>query len=64
MEGFADSIGGNVPLYGVVNRLLYGIGEGSTEPLKKCSNCAEGRAAPEGQHSGAVSRDRCYGGFA
>ena len=34
MEGFADLAGGNVPLYGVVNRLLYGIGEGSTEPAK------------------------------
>jgi hypothetical protein len=35
MEGFTDLAGGNVPLYGVVNRLLYGIGEGSTEPAKE-----------------------------
>jgi hypothetical protein len=35
MEGFADLAGGNVPLYGVVNRLMYGIGEGSTEPAKE-----------------------------
>jgi hypothetical protein len=34
MEGFADLAGGNMPLYGVVNRLLYGLGEGSTEPVK------------------------------
>jgi hypothetical protein len=35
MEGFADLAGGNMPLYGVVNRLLYGLGEGSTEPVKE-----------------------------
>jgi hypothetical protein len=35
MEGFADLAGGNVPLYGVLNRLLYGIGDGSTEPAKE-----------------------------
>ena len=29
------SPGGNMPLYGVVNRLLYGIGEGSTDPVKE-----------------------------
>jgi hypothetical protein len=34
MEGFADLAGGNAPLYGVINRLLYGLGEGSTEPAK------------------------------
>jgi hypothetical protein len=35
MEGFADLAGGNMPLYNSVNRLLYGIGEGSTEPVKE-----------------------------
>lgn len=35
MEGFADLAGGNVPLYGVVNRLMFGLGEGSTEPAKE-----------------------------
>jgi len=35
MEGFADLAGGNMPLYCTVNRLLYGIGEGSTEPVKE-----------------------------
>ncbi|MGA2985787.1 MAG: alpha-amylase family protein, partial [Terriglobia bacterium] len=35
MEGFADLAGGNVPLYCNVNRLLYGVGEGSTEPVKE-----------------------------
>lgn len=35
MEGFADLAGGNMPLYCNVNRLLYGVGEGSTEPVKE-----------------------------
>jgi len=35
MEGFADLAGGNMPIYCVVNRLLYGIGDGSTEPVKE-----------------------------
>ncbi|HWT80516.1 MAG TPA: beta-galactosidase trimerization domain-containing protein, partial [Candidatus Methylomirabilis sp.] len=35
MEGFADLAGGNVPLYGVLNRLFYGIGDGSTKPAKE-----------------------------
>jgi len=35
MEGFADLAGGNMPLYCTVNRLLYGIGDGSTEPVKE-----------------------------
>jgi Beta-galactosidase trimerisation domain len=35
MEGYTDLAGGNMPLYCVVNRLLYGIGEGSTEPAKE-----------------------------
>ena len=35
MEGFADLAGGNMPLYGVANRLLYGIGSGSIEPAKE-----------------------------
>jgi len=40
MEGFADLAGGNMPLYGVVNRLLYGLGEGSTEPVKEVFSLA------------------------
>ena len=35
MEGFANLAGGNMPLYICVNRLLYGIGDGSTEPVKE-----------------------------
>jgi len=35
MEGYADLAGGNMPLYCVLNRLLYGIGDGSTEPAKE-----------------------------
>jgi hypothetical protein len=35
MEGFADLAGGNVPLYGVANRLLFGLGSGSTDPAKE-----------------------------
>lgn len=35
MEGFANLAGGNVPLYGIVNRHLFGIGEGSSEPVKE-----------------------------
>jgi len=35
MEGFADLAGGNMPLYCTVNRLLYGVGDGSTEPVKE-----------------------------
>jgi hypothetical protein len=35
MEGFADLAGGNMPLYVCVNRLLYGIGDGSTDPVKE-----------------------------
>jgi hypothetical protein len=35
MEGFADLAGGNMSLYCTVNRLLYGIGDGSTEPVKE-----------------------------
>ncbi len=35
MEGFADLAGGNMPLYASVNRLLYGIGDGSAEPAKE-----------------------------
>jgi hypothetical protein len=35
MEGFADLAGGNMPLYCNVNRLLYGVGDGSTEPVKE-----------------------------
>jgi hypothetical protein len=45
MEGFADLAGGNMPLYGVVNRLLFGIGEGSTEPVKEVFSLAR-RAEP------------------
>jgi Hypothetical glycosyl hydrolase 6/Beta-galactosidase trimerisation domain len=45
MEGFADLAGGNMPLYGVVNRLLYGIGDGSTEPAKEVFSLAR-RAEP------------------
>jgi hypothetical protein len=35
MEGYADLAGGNMPLYAVLNRLMYGIGDGSTEPAKE-----------------------------
>jgi len=35
MEGFADLAGGNMPHYGVANRLLFGIGSGSTDPAKE-----------------------------
>jgi hypothetical protein len=35
MEGFANLAGGNMPLYLCVNRLLYGVGDGSTEPVKE-----------------------------
>jgi len=35
MEGYADLAGGNMPLYCTVNRLLYGIGDGSTHPAKE-----------------------------
>jgi Hypothetical glycosyl hydrolase 6/Beta-galactosidase trimerisation domain len=35
MEGFANLAGGNMPLYLCANRLLYGIGDGSTEPVKE-----------------------------
>jgi hypothetical protein len=45
MEGFADLAGGNMPLYCIVNRLLYGIGEGSTEPVKEVFALV-GRAEP------------------
>jgi putative glycosyl hydrolase-like family 6 (GHL6) protein len=45
MEGFADLAGGNMPLYGVVNRLLYRIGDGSTEPAKEVFSLAR-RAEP------------------
>jgi hypothetical protein len=45
MEGFADLAGGNMPLYGIVNRLLYGIGDGSTEPVKEVFSVVQ-RAEP------------------
>ena len=35
MEGYADLAGGNMPLYCVLNRLMYGIGEGSSQPAKE-----------------------------
>ena len=35
MEGFADLAGGNMPVYAVANRLLYGIGSGSTNATKE-----------------------------
>ena len=35
MEGFTDLAGGSMPLYAVVNRLLYGVGDGSIEPAKE-----------------------------
>ena len=34
MEGFADLAGGNMPVYAVANRHLYGIGGGSANPAK------------------------------
>jgi hypothetical protein len=54
MEGFADLAGGNMPLYGVVNRLLYGIGEGSTEPVKEVFRLVQ-RAEPVLKDSTPVS---------
>ncbi len=54
MEGFADLAGGNMPLYGVVNRLLYGLGEGSTEPVKEVYSLAR-RAEPVLKDSAPVA---------
>lgn len=34
MEGCANLAGGNIPVYAVANRLLYGIGSGSANPAK------------------------------
>jgi hypothetical protein len=54
MEGFADLAGGNIPLYGVMNRLLYGIGDGSTEPAKEVFSVMR-RAEPILKDSAPVS---------
>ncbi len=35
MEGFANLAGGNMPIYAVANRLLFGLGDGSTNPAKE-----------------------------
>jgi hypothetical protein len=35
MEGFANLAGGNMPVYLVANRLLYGIGDGTANPAKE-----------------------------
>lgn len=45
MEGFADLAGGNMPLYCTVNRLLYGVGDGSMDPVKEVFALAR-RAEP------------------
>jgi hypothetical protein len=35
MQGFANLAGGNIPIYVSANRLLYGIGSGSSSPAKE-----------------------------
>lgn len=54
MEGFANLAGGNMPLYICVNRLLYGIGDGSTEPVKEVFALMR-RAEPVFKDSAPVS---------
>jgi len=54
MEGFADLAGGNMPFYATVNRLLYGVGDGSTEPAKEVFALV-GRAEPLFKDSVPVS---------
>ena len=54
MEGFADLAGGNMPLYCTVNRLLYGIGDGSTAPVKEVFGLVD-RAEPVFKDSVPVS---------
>ncbi len=35
MEGFVNMAGGDVPIYAVANRLLYGLGDGSPNPAQE-----------------------------
>jgi hypothetical protein len=35
MEGFVNLAGGNMPIYAVANRLLFGLGDGSMDPAKE-----------------------------
>jgi hypothetical protein len=35
MEGFVNLAGGNMPIYAVANRLLYGLGDGSPNPAQE-----------------------------
>jgi hypothetical protein len=35
MEGFVNLAGGNMPIYAVANRLLFGLGDGSRDPVKE-----------------------------
>jgi hypothetical protein len=35
MDGFANLAGGNMPIYAVANRLLFGLGDGSPKPAEE-----------------------------